>query len=574
MKKHILCHTAIIMVVVLLAGCVSSPIVGVREAILHNKLRGDVAETESISHFLASVVYQGLGDYEESAKHLKIALEKSPDSTQLLLRLVGTYVVLEDFEGALKACENTIKTDPKNPSLWILKGSLYQRLERHEEAVSAFQEAIKHDPKNGRAYESLVDIAENNTNDQVTLVEVYEKLVELSPDSKPLLYRLGLTLARINDSEGARDVLERVIELDPEDVSARYLMGLVLMGLDENAAALEQFKAVAVKQPENMDARLKLAGMFARTGQYEMALGVLEGLIKEDSVDYNTLTLSRLGKTVLLLKIKQYEEAADAIPPVGAPMLGTMLRGVSRHRAGQEFMPILESLDKIEGDIDSESREYLSELSYSMGKEEIGQMLIDEMLSLKSERVSSKVLDTFLARAYMSMDKNDEAEAILLDLSKASEGDKLTHYYLATLYEEQDRVKEAEKHLRICLKLDPNDADILNFLGYMLADNDMKLDEAEDLINQALATEPESPFYLDSLGWVYYRKGNAQAAIDLIRKSIVLMGADDAELRSHLGDAYLLNGEVQKALGQWRRVRRLDPEREGVQEKIDAHSKK
>ncbi|MCL4692614.1 MAG: tetratricopeptide repeat protein, partial [Candidatus Hydrogenedentes bacterium] len=75
------------------------------------------------------------------------------------------------------------------------------------------------------------------------------------------------------------------------------------------------------------------------------------------------------------------------------------------------------------------------------------------------------------------------------------------------------------------------------------------------------------------LGWVYYRKGKADLAIEYIRRAIQAMERDDAILRDHLGDAYMLKGEKEKAIGEWERARRLDPELEGVQEKIDAQRK-
>ena len=77
------------------------------------------------------------------------------------------------------------------------------------------------------------------------------------------------------------------------------------------------------------------------------------------------------------------------------------------------------------------------------------------------------------------------------------------------------------------------------------------------LIEGALEIEPGNGFYLDSLGWVHYRKGNAEKAISLIRSAILAMDTDDSIVRDHLGDAYLLKGDVEKALAQWRRALRI-----------------
>ena len=107
--------------------------------------------------------------------------------------------------------------------------------------------------------------------------------------------------------------------------------------------------------------------------------------------------------------------------------------------------------------------------------------------------------------------------------------------------------------------------------GLLYAENNRKLDEAETLLKRALAIEPENPFYLDSLGWVYYRQGRGEEALSLIQQAIHQMESDDAELRDHLGDIYLLLGDTERALAEWRHAFRLDPSMESSQEKIKTH---
>jgi len=131
--------------------------------------------------------------------------------------------------------------------------------------------------------------------------------------------------------------------------------------------------------------------------------------------------------------------------------------------------------------------------------------------------------------------------------------------------------EQTEKHLKAYLTLDPDDPDILNFLGYLYADNDIHLDEALLLLEQALDQDPNNGYYLDSLGWIYYRMGDAEKAIDLIQKAIYNMDSDDAVLRDHLGDAYYLKGDIKRALAEWDRAYRLDPTLESVKEKLEQH---
>ena len=112
----------------------------------------------------------------------------------------------------------------------------------------------------------------------------------------------------------------------------------------------------------------------------------------------------------------------------------------------------------------------------------------------------------------------------------------------------------------------------MNYLGFMFAENNRNLEEAESLLKRALALDPENPYYMDSLGWVYYRQGKGKEALQMIRGAIYGMESDDAVLRDHLGDVYLLLGNTERALAEWRRSIRLDPTMEPVRKKIEAHT--
>ena len=116
---------------------------------------------------------------------------------------------------------------------------------------------------------------------------------------------------------------------------------------------------------------------------------------------------------------------------------------------------------------------------------------------------------------------------------------------------------------------DPENADLLNFLGYVLADHDRELDYAQKLIERALKKKPDNAAILDSMAWVLYRKGKFKEAERFMRKSLKQSGDQpDATILDHAGDIYQALGDGKKASGFWRRALRLleetgaDPELE------------
>ena len=96
----------------------------------------------------------------------------------------------------------------------------------------------------------------------------------------------------------------------------------------------------------------------------------------------------------------------------------------------------------------------------------------------------------------------------------------------------------------------------------------MNLDEAQKLIEKALELRPNTGYIIDSLGWVYFQKGEVEKAVEVLEKAASLSG-DDPVMFDHLGDAYRAKGEKDKALEYWKRAIELDSSMTDVKKKID-----
>ncbi|MDE2356748.1 MAG: tetratricopeptide repeat protein, partial [Alphaproteobacteria bacterium] len=116
----------------------------------------------------------------------------------------------------------------------------------------------------------------------------------------------------------------------------------------------------------------------------------------------------------------------------------------------------------------------------------------------------------------------------------------------------------AERDLKRALILQPNEPELLNFLGYSWIDRGERLNEALDMIKRAVALDPHSGAMIDSLGWGYYRLGDYAEAVKQL-EAAVLLEPGDPDINDHLGDAYWRAGRKLEAQFQWRRVLSLDP---------------
>lgn len=553
----------------LLVGCGTAASPGLQHGFAAGASQASSPRAEALAHYLAALIHQRNGRYEEYVEELTQAARLAPESTGILARLGEAHMRRQDYAKARDAYARAVRQSPDDAVLWIWLGVAHQQLNEYEKAAEAFTKAINLAPDNPLGYQALIE-AETRANDYVAAVELYQKLVQLRPDSAELRMHLGGSLARIRDIEGARQAFEEAVQLDPKLHRARFALGFVLLDLDAHERAAQEFRTYLLDNPDDPDAMEGLAGAYARMGRYDEALALIDRLIDDDLAE----AVHHLDRMYLLLEAGRAGEAAAAIPPNEAPLFGTLLRALARRAAGEPYQTVVESLDEADGNLEMESREYLAELLSLFGEDRAGAFLVRELRSLRDEGVRSKVVDFILGRTLMVLKRYEDAAQVLAEAAQNYPPDKWVYYELAGAYEHLDNFPEAERYLKQCLALDSSDPEIMNFLGYLYAEEGVKLDEAEELLKKALDMDPENPFYLDSLGWVYYRKGEAALALDYIQRAIFAMEGDDAVLRDHLGDTYLLQGDVNRAIAEWQRARRLDPELEGVQEKLDKHSPK
>jgi len=176
--------------------------------------------------------------------------------------------------------------------------------------------------------------------------------------------------------------------------------------------------------------------------------------------------------------------------------------------------------------------------------------------------------DNFIiGTVYRKIDDPERAEHFLTAAEKISPESKDVLIELAALYEDLGRLDEAIERIMIVHRNEPEDASINNFYGYLLAVRGDSLDFAEELIKNALEVEPGNGYFLDSLGWVKYRKGEYPLALE------VLLGAsqivvDDPVIWEHIGDTYMELGQPGLALESYTRSAEVDPDRPVIERKL------
>ncbi len=175
-----------------------------------------------------------------------------------------------------------------------------------------------------------------------------------------------------------------------------------------------------------------------------------------------------------------------------------------------------------------------------------------------------------LGRVYLQKKKFSDAEKTYRFILNLAPSDFEAHFFLGNIYEQQGKIDEAIQEFKTTLRLNPGYPDALNSLGYLYAEESINLEEAEEMIKQALIYEPNNGAYIDSLGWIYFKQGKYEKATEKLEQAVQFLS--DPVIYEHLGDVYLKQHNIIKARENWQKSLEIDSEENPrVIEKLEQH---
>lgn len=221
----------------------------------------------------------------------------------------------------------------------------------------------------------------------------------------------------------------------------------------------------------------------------------------------------------------------------------------------------------------SQARTLLAFLYTAEGEFALAEIQYEIILkqALKEEPENLDV-HNFLGQFYFQQRKFDKAlEQFKLILGKDPKN-KTAKLFLGLVYDEKNLRPQAIKEFKEILAIEPDNADALNALGYLYAESGENLDEAQNLILKALKQEPKNGAYVDSLGWVYFKKGDFKKAREKLEEAIFLI--EDPVIFDHLGDTYFKLGDKNKAQEVWQKALKIKSNDEKTTKEIQAKIEK
>ncbi len=348
------------------------------------------------------------------------------------------------------------------------------------------------------------------------------RALELRPDWEMAALLEAQLLAQDFSATEAIAALQRFLERNPKARDVELHLARALVGEKRYSEAKSHFDTLLRAYPNNPEIVYPVAILALQQNDVELAEAQLKHL----------LTLNFPDKSVARYYLGQIAEETKR--PADA------LAYYAHVDAGEQYLPAqmrIAHLLSEQGQLDA-ARRQLRE-AHSKTEQERAQLSIAEAQLLRDAKQTQEAFELLESALAKQPEQND-----LL-------------YETALLAEKLGRMDVLESHLRKLIDLKPDSAQAYNALGYSLAERNLRLPEARQLIEKALTLSPDDPFILDSLGWVFYRQGDPAVALSHLERAYALRA--DPEIAAHLGEVLWMLGRQDDARKAWREAQKKNP---------------
>ena len=520
-------------------------------------VRPKVALTEELLYKLLIAEFAGHRGLLDISIQNYLDLALTTRDHRIVERAARIAVFARNDAAALAAARLWVELDPRNPDPHQVLAVMKLRAGDVEQAALHLQDIFAY--SDGEVDEKLWMIANllGSENDKEAVLDVMEKLVATQDNSAAALYAFAHVAAKLDDLERSRELLEATLALTPDNDNAAlsYISILQRLGREQEASAwLEQ--ELAQREGNDFTLRMAYARLLMEFRQYDKALDQFELLAAREPGNPDVLYAlgllylqgNRLDDSESLFK--KLSEQGGNQTDVANYYLGRIAeekrhydeasawyQGVHKGEHYFDAQVRLAMLLARKGEVE-QARDHLNSIRQQNGQQALiivqaeGELLIQAELYEEAIAVYTRAL-------------GDQYDADLL-------------YSRAMAAEKIGRLDMVETDLRTILEHEPDHAQALNALGYTLADATDRHAEAYELIKKALELRPSDFYILDSMGWVLYRLGRLDEAVEYLR--MALNKRQDPEIAAHLGEVLWVRGEREQAKEVWEAALEQTPE--------------
>ncbi len=491
---------------------------------------------------------------KDAEQFLRIAVENAPIRSPYRLFLTQIKMEGTNFVEAKRMLEEQLKGAPDYVPAWDLLGKIALSEKDYAESARIAASVLAWAPQN---YEiRLLRARTMLLQGQVTnAIGEFDRLTAAHPQIPQTFYEAAVARVRNGNTDEAIQKLDQALRVYPDYPEAVLLRANLKQRSGASEEAADSLAEFVKKRPEAVRAKLSLASAYASSGKWSEALAIYRDFIRTQPLVPEFWFLEGAA----LLQMKQIDKAASSFEQA------LMLAPTFALAAEQ-----LVDIDLQKGDLASAQRRVDEQLKASTNGS--GALMLQAKVSLAkrdwngAEQALNSVIKAnpravfpyaLLARLHMAQGNPQKALASLRDSLQRNPTNAATFLQMGTAYEslkEYDKAKEAYAE---ALKINPQMGPALNNMAYLLCEQFNQPDAALPYATKAREVAPNHEESIDTLGWIYYRRGEYARALPLLKESVAKMPAQ-AEAHYHLAMVYYSMGDETSARGVFSRVIQLD----------------
>lgn len=523
-----------IIVIVLMLAAACSGGTPPRTAKIELKEKDDV-----YLQFIRADLHAISGETRKSTAELLRLVQRYPEMAYFHYLLAQNYGQEKRFDQAIDEAKQALDLEPGFSEARIFLGRVYAAQDRHADAAHEYAIVVRDDPRREEVYPLLANeqVAQR---EYAAALATLKRLVAINPDAVAGYFYMGL----VNDQHLKRPaealrLYQEALAIDPASVSVHNAIAELYLRQKQMKKALAKYEEISHLEPDDVAVQLRIALIHYELKEYDAAIIVFERILATNP----EADKIRFYLGVLYESAKKNDEAVAQLSQV--PSKSSYFKDARIHTA---------SLLRQAGKVDD---------------------AIDVLRDAVAKKGQIPEFYEYLAAIFEESRRYAEAIAILEEGHKALPDEEKISFLLGIVYEKaEDRVR-AVGAMEDVLRVNPQNASALNYIGYTWAERGENLDQALQYVQQALVLRPGDGYITDSLGWVHFRMGDSERALKYLQQANKIVPGEPTIL-DHLGDILLERGDAkgalriyEQALDAGSRKKEPDPkELERIREKI------
>ena len=517
-----------------------------------------------------------------------------------------------NIDASFDLLRHCIGIDPSKPEAYYFLAQYYTILKDKEKSLQCFKKAAELNPDNETYMETLARAYINN-NQFAESIEILEKVVEKDAVRIDILELLAQLYVQVDDKDNAIKTLSRIENIEGKNEQISHMKSEIYREMGNKEASINEMQSLSEQYPYDMSMKARYAQTLFFNEEFDMAMGVIGEIFKEDSTNVFAQQLARdyyfdkglkekADSMLYVILNNSKTTTADKVQMIRQEIIFNE----QNKRDSTEVIKLFELMMQ-QPQTDTElALLYVSYMDMKKMPREAMHNVVTKVLEIEPDNSSARmhlVGDAWLSEqfdevirlckdariynpeeikfyyyqglAYFNKDDFDNALDAFKNgvgaITDESDVDMVSDLYMlmGDLLFKKEMKAEAYEAYDSCLQWRPDNIACLNNYAYFLSIDGKHLDKAEEMSRRTIKKEPENPTYLDTYAWVLFRQKRYAEAKIYIEQALKFDTVDvSADVLEHAGDIYANNGEIEKAMEKWKEALKLAPENKVLIRKI------